>query len=225
VLDRIMQYQHASGGVFNYIGDDPGHPEPRPTLGTLNTTFFGQLMLALDWREPALAAGRWVMGWVNANRPHMAQGLLYTNTALDGTLVTDIGPGERYGKVVDLVAPRQEFWQVGTAMAYLVDLYEAMVARLDHPAHEARPYLDAALALLNFETRMPLETHSGACGKVGWGAGELLRAGRAWRRRPVTWVEQAYRAAERVAIFTFLENQLPDGGYPPLHYPLRDDCP
>ena len=68
VIDRIMQYQHASGGVFNYIGDDPAHPEPRATLGTLNTTFFGQLMLALDWREPALAAGRWVLGWVEANR-------------------------------------------------------------------------------------------------------------------------------------------------------------
>jgi hypothetical protein len=156
----------------------------------------------------------------------MAQGLLYTNTALDGTLVTDVGPGERYGKVVDLVAPRQEFWQVGTAMAYLVDLYEAMVARWDHPAHEARPHLDAALALLNFETRMPLETYLwGSKCKVGWGAGELLRVLVERGGVDPTWVEQAYRVAERVAIFTFLENQLPDGGYPPLHYPLRDDCP
>jgi hypothetical protein len=226
VLDRIMQYQHASGGVFNYIGDDPRRPEPRPTLGTLNTTFFGQLMLALDWREPALAAGRWVLGWVTANRPHMAEGLLYTNLTLDGALVTDIGPGERYGKVVDLVAPRQEFWQVGTAMAYLVDLYEAMVTRWDFAEREARPYLDAALALLNFETRMPLETYLwGSKCKVGWGAGEMLRVLVQRGGVDPTWVEQAYRVAERVAIFTFLENQLPDGGFPALHYPLRDDCP
>ena len=38
-------------------------------------------------------------------------------------------------------------------------------------------------------------------------------------------IEQTYRVAERVAIFTFLENQLPDGGFPPLHYPTRDDSP
>ena len=77
----------------------------------------------------------------------------------DGLLVTDVAPGERYGNVVDLVAPRQEFWQVGTAMAFLVDLYEAMATRWDAPEAEARPYLDAAIMLLEFERRMPLETY------------------------------------------------------------------
>ena len=33
VIDRIMQYQHASGGVFNYIGDDPAHLEPQRDAG------------------------------------------------------------------------------------------------------------------------------------------------------------------------------------------------
>ncbi len=226
VLDRIMQYQHASGGVFNYIGDDPAHPEPRPTLGTLNTTFFGQLMLALDWQEPALAAGRWVLGWVEANRGPMAHGLLYSNVTPDGELVTGIASGERYGNVVDLVAPRQEFWQVGTAMAFLVDMYEAMVTRWGATDAAARPYLDAALALLEFESRMPLETYLwGSKCKVGWGAGELLRVLVEQGVDDPALIEQIYRVAERVAVFTFLENQLPDGGFPPLHYPARDDSP
>lgn len=37
-------------------------------------------------------------------------------------------------------------------------------------------------------------------------------------------LERAYRVAERVAIFTFLDNQLPDGGWSCMHYPLSDDC-
>jgi hypothetical protein len=167
-----------------------------------------------------------VLGWVAANREHMADGLLYTNMTLDGALVTEVAPGERYGQVVDLVAPRQEFWQVGTAMAYLVDLYEALTGRWDATEAEARPYLDAAVALLEFESRMPLETYLwGSKCKVGWGAGELLRVLVERRMGDPTLVEQAYLVAERVAIFTFLENQLAGGGFPPLHYPLRDDCP
>ncbi|NQT14893.1 MAG: hypothetical protein HQ582_19215, partial [Planctomycetes bacterium] len=48
VVERILQYQHQpSGGVFNYIGDDPGTVEEQATIGSLNTTFFGHLMVAL----------------------------------------------------------------------------------------------------------------------------------------------------------------------------------
>ena len=38
-------------------------------------------------------------------------------------------------------------------------------------------------------------------------------------------VEKAYRAAERVAVLTFLDNQLPHGGWPCMHYPLSDEIP
>ena len=238
VLDRVLQYQHPCGGVFHYIGDDPQHPAPPSTIGTLNTTFFGHLMIALDMRERAVAAGKWVRQWVDANREAMAEGRLYTQMTPDGRLVTDIPANERIGKLVDVERPKQEFWQVGTAMAYLVVLYDTMRTRWGVSAEEARPLLDAALALLDFESTMPLDTYlwPSKC-KVGWGAGELMRVlvqhgGDCPSFREAKTglspcvepdlLEKAYRVAERVAMFTFMDNQLPDGGWSCMHYPLSD---
>ena len=227
VIDRILQYQHKpSGGVFHYIGDDPRHVEEQPTLGSLNTTFFGHFMLAVDLREQAMAAGEWVRRWAEANREHMARGLIYTLVTPDGELVTDVAPGERIGKILDAEHPKQEFWHVGTAMAYLVDLYEAMRTRWGCSDEQARPYLDAALELLDFEATMPLDTYlwPSKC-KVGWGAGELLRVLVQHGLGDAQTLEDAYRVAERVALFTFMDNQLPHGGWPPMHYPLSDEIP
>ena len=227
VIDRILQYQHGpSGGVFNYIGDDPDRVEQQPTTGSLNTTFFGHLMIALDIRRQAMSAGEWVRRWVDANRQHMAAGLLYTQVTPAGELVTEIGPGERIGKVVDTRQPKQEFWQVGTTMAYLVVLYDVMRRRWDCAEDQARPFLDAALALLDFEARMPLDTYlwPSKC-KVGWGAGELLRVLVQYGLGSQETLEKAYRVAERVAMFTFMDNQLPHGGWPAMHYPLSEQVP
>jgi hypothetical protein len=243
VLERILQYQHKpSGGAFAYIGDDPKRVEPPPVIGSLNTTFFGHLMIALDMRGEALAAGDWVRRWIEANREPLQRGMLLTQMTPDGRLVSEIRPGERISKVLDNKQPKQEFWHVGTAMAYLAVLYDTMRSRWSYTAEQARPYLDAALVLLDFESTMPLDTYlwPSKC-KVGWGAGELLRvlvqyqlAGNGDRHPltvpvPVsaeeTTVETAYRVAERVAMFTFLDNQLPHGGWPAMHYPLSQSAP
>jgi hypothetical protein len=226
VLDRILQYQDRSGGVFASIGDDPRKIEPQAVVGSLNTTFFGHLMIALDLREQAVAAGDWVRGWVEANREPMARGVLYTQMTPAGALVTEVRPGERIAKVVDIRSPKQEFWHVGTAMAYLAVLYEALCDRWGQPAEQARPYLDAALALLDFESTMPLDTYlwPSKC-KVGWGAGELLRVLVRFRPADAATAEKAYRVAERVAMFTFLDNQLAGGGWPSMHYPLGEEIP
>lgn len=227
VVERILQYQHRpSGGVFACIGDDPKHIEPQPAIGSLNTTFFGHLMIALDRRDEALAAGEWVRRWVAANRQHLARGALYTQMTPDGQLLTDVAPGERISKIVDTQHPKQEFWHVGTAMAYLAVLYDTMQARWGATAEQARPYLDAALALLDFEATMPLDTYlwPSKC-KVGWGAGELLRVLVQYGWEEQATLEKAYRVAERVAVFTFLDNQLPDGGWPAMHYPLSEQIP
>jgi hypothetical protein len=226
VLDRILQYQHDSGGVFHFIGDDPRKPEPPRTVGSLNTTFFGQLMLALDIRDRALAAGEWVRQWVDANQQHLECGRLYTQVTHDGQLVTDIGPGETISKMLDNVRPKQEFWTVGTTIAYLTDLYEVMRTQWNDSQEKASPYLEAALKLLEFESTMPLETYlwPSKC-KVGWGAGELLRVLVEQRVGTPQQIESAYRVGERVATFTFLDSQLPDGGWACMHYPLRDDIP
>lgn len=227
VIDRVLQYQHQpSGGVFHYIGDDPDHVEEQATIGTLNTTFFGHLMIALDIREQAISSGQWVRRWVDANRQHMAGGLLYTLMTPDGELVREVGPGQRISKLVDTRNPKQEFWNVGTAMAYLAVLYDVMRTRWDYTEEQARPYLDAALALLDFEANMPLDTYlwPSKC-KVGWGAGELLRVLVEHGLGSPQMIEKTYCVAERVAMFTFMDNQLPHGGWPAMHYPLSDQIP
>ncbi len=227
VIDRVLQYQHGpSGGAFHFIGDDAAAPEFPATLGTLNTTFFGQAMLALDLREQAVAAGEWVRRWVEANRRPMQEGRLYAAMTPDGQLVTDVGPGEEMTRLVDLHRPKQEFWQVGTSMAHLATLYDTMRRRWGCAEEQARPMLDAALALLDFERRMPLDTYlwPSKC-KVGWGAGELLRVMVEHGLGGDAVYARLYSVAERVALFTFLDNQLPDGGFAPMHYPLDARAP
>lgn len=227
VLDRILQHWHAaSGGCFHYIGDDPARPETPATVGTLNTTFFGQLMVALDMRREALGAAEWVRRWVEANRGPMAAGQLFSLMTPEGRLITDAPPGTRLARVTDTRAPKQEFWNAGTAMAYLALVYDVMQDRWGEPEEKARPYLEAALALLDFETAMPLETclWPSKC-KVGWGAGELLRVLVKHRPGDAERMERAYRVAERVAVFTFLDNQLAHGGWAPMHYPLDERAP
>jgi hypothetical protein len=183
-------------------------------------------MIALDMREQAVAAGDWVRRWVESNRDPLQCEQLFTQVTLDGRLVTEIGPGQRISKIVDTQHPKQEFWHVGTAMAYLAALYETMRTRWGCTAEQARPYLDAALALLDFEAAMPLDTYlwPSKC-KVGWGAGELLRILVRFQLADEATKERAYRVAERVAMFTFLDNQLAHGGWPPMHYPLSETVP
>jgi len=38
-------------------------------------------------------------------------------------------------------------------------------------------------------------------------------------------IEKAYEVSAKVAKFTFLDNQLPTGGWSCMHYPLEDDIP
>ena len=156
----------------------------------------------------------------------MSRGVIYTQMTTSGNLVTEVAPGEKITKVLDLESPKQEFWQVGTLMAYLCVLYDEMVSRWAFPEDKAQPYLDAALELLEFETAMPLDTYlwPSKC-KVAWGAGELLRVlvEHEWKDRQA--IDKAYQVAERVAIFTFMDNQLGDGAWPAMHYPLSELAP
>ncbi len=227
VVKRLLQYQHKSGGVFNYIGDDPVRIEEQPTLGTLNTSFFGHLMIALDRREEAVKAGDWLCRFVQANKEHIAQrGVMYTNMTPGGALVTDIKPGGKISGLVNNKDAKQEFWQVGTVMAYLAVLYDKMRSNWTRSQREAQACLDSALRLLDFEDTMPLDTYlwPSKC-KVGWGAGELLRVLVKYNVGSEEQIEKAYRAAKKVAIFTFMDNQLPNGGWSCMHYPLSESAP
>ena len=227
VLGRILQYQHESGGVFNYVGDDPHSIEQQPTLSILDTTFFGHLMIALEMEEQAIRSADWLCGFVQANRASIAEkGLMYTGMTPDGDLVTDVGPDEKMAKVVDNVDAKQQFWQPGTIMAYLAVLYEKLRDDWGYSADAAQKYLDNALILLDFEDTMPLYTYlwPSKC-KVGWGAGEVLRILAKYEKGTQEQMEKSYRAAKNVAIFTFMDNQLPHGGWSCMHYPLSESAP
>jgi hypothetical protein len=222
VIERIFQYQHSSGGTFNYIGDDPGHVEEQATLGTLNSSFFGHLMVALGEKDRALATGEFLRRFVEANREYIPQGLFYTQMTPAGELITEAEPGQRYSRVVQAMEPKQEFWQTGTTMAYLAVLYEAVREQWGGEA-QARPYLEAALELLPFDAMQPLEGYlwPSKC-KVGWGTGELLRVLCKYGLGTDEQVEDAYQVARKVAIHTFLRSQLPHGGWSAMHYPLSE---
>ncbi|MBM3212967.1 hypothetical protein FJZ33_12150, partial [Candidatus Poribacteria bacterium] len=156
VIKRILQYRHSSGGVFNYIGDDPAKVEEQPAIGPLNTSFFGHLMIYLNMKAEAIKTGEWLCNFVQANKKYMSeQGVMYTNMTPEGLLVTDIKPGGKISGMVDNKAPKQEFWQVGTTMAYLAVLYEKMLDSWGFKEDQVQDYLDNALALLDFEDTMP----------------------------------------------------------------------
>ena len=227
VIERIFQYQHSSGGVFNYIGNDPSVVEEQATLGTLNTSFFGHLMVYLGERARALRAGDFLLRFVEANRPHVeVERCFYTLMTPEGKLVTDVKAGEFYGKQVSHRLPKQEFWQMGTTAAYLAVLYEAMREKWGDGEVAARPYLDAALSLMPFEAAMPMETYlwPSKC-KAGWGAAEVLRLLLKYGLGSPARIEDAYQVARKTAMFTFLGNQLPNGGWSAMHYPLSELVP
>jgi len=227
ILQRILQYQHKSGGAFNYIGEDPKNVEEQPTIGSLNTSFFGHLMIALDRKREAMKAGDWIRKLVDMNAKDMKEeGVMYTQVTTEGELVKDVREGERISKTVNNRDPKQEFWQVGTSMAYLCSLYEAMKEKWGYSEDAAEPYLRSAVKLMEFENTMPLETYlwPSKC-KVGWGAGELLRLLIKYKKKDEVLIGMALRACKRVAIFTFIDNQLPSGGWSCLHYPLSESVP
>jgi hypothetical protein len=184
-------------------------------------------MVALDMRKQAIEAGDWICRFVEANEENMLKkGFMFTQMALGGDLVTDVKPGERITKVVDNKSPKQAFWHVGTSMAYLCVLYDTLRTHWSCGEKQSRRYLECALKLLDFEVSMPLYTYlwPSKC-KVGWGAGELLRVLAKYGKCTEEEIEKAYCVCEKVAVFTFIDNQLPNGGWSCMHYPQHDLAP
>jgi hypothetical protein len=228
VMKRIRQYQDmATGGCFYYIGEDPANPVWPDFIDVGNTAFFGELCLALDLRNEALRAGAWMLKLVQDNGVHMSgEGTFYCLTDRQGQLVTDVKPGEVIFKTVNNRDSNQMGWNIGCCMAFLADLYHAMREKWGYKTEDSRPYLDAALRLTDFENSMPLVTYfyPSKC-KVIWGAAALLGVLLKHGLGSETEFDKLYRICKRVFLFTFLGTQLPEGGWPGLHYPLTDDAP
>lgn len=202
--ERLLQYQHKCGGVANYI--DKGFPV---ALEPLNTTFFGQWALAAGLMDAAKKAGDWVAELVRLNEKHLKATpprLFYKREALTGKLVTRFAPGQRMNTMIDAVTVKQPSWVTGTCMALLADLYMA--------TKEAR-YLDGALKLAEFEKACDskLLFWPSKC-KVAWGGAELYR---------VTGDVAHRKIMADVVRTTFLDQQLPHGGWSHMFYPLAEN--
>jgi hypothetical protein len=110
-------------------------------------------------------------------------------------------------------------------MAYLCTLYDALVTKWNYSPNEVHYLIDDAIILLDFEETMPLYTYlwPSKC-KVAWGAGELLNILVKHKMRE-DLMERTYKIGEKVAIYTFIDNQIPDGSWSCLHYPLSENIP
>ena len=110
-------------------------------------------------------------------------------------------------------------------MVFVADLYDTMRDQWGFDVEETQEYLDAAIALLDFEDTMPLYTYffPSKC-KVAWGTGALLRVLLKYGLGSQEQLDQLYRANKRVFVYTFLGSQLPDGSWPPVNYPGGRRC-
>lgn len=230
VRERMHQYlDPATGTVYPYIGEDPEHPEFPDGSNVMLCTFFGEYAIAAGSREAATAAGQWLLSLIEQNADFMSeQGRFYWTTDRTGTIDTQVGRGEEYNKALTTRPTSQANypgWVTGSCMAFLADIYDALVTEWDSP-DEAAPYLDAARRLASYEASMPLETYffPSKC-KVAWGAGRLLSALIAHQVDDEDAIDNAYRIGKRTYLYTFLGNRLSSGGWGPEYYPHSSDSP
>jgi len=178
------------------------------TFNPLFTSFFGEWALAAGLDRPAKKAGDSIVRMVDLNKPHMRDsGRFYYNYDYKaGKLATECGPGDCLNTFIDVVGTKQHFYHIGTAMAFLADLYKA--------TQESR-YLEAAEELADFERRLnPVGLRWPSYCKIGWGAGELYGA---------TGKPEHRIAAANVSHITFMAAQKASGGWSHMFYPVRGD--
>jgi hypothetical protein len=228
VKSRILEFQSkVSGGVFDYIGDDPAAPEFPNEITVAPTSVFGHYALAADLEQPALAAGDWLVNLVRQNEAHLVANTFYTSTDADGLLVTDVEPGSEFDYLIDMGASAiQATWRLGISMGFLADLYDTIVLRWPASEEKAEVYLDAALRLLEFQSRMPVEAYVtlNAC-KLAWGAGRLLDVLLKHGLGDLATYDRLYRCARRVYMHTFLGSRRSDGSWTHDFYPLDTSAP
>ncbi len=144
---------------------------------------------------------------------------------LDGNLVTDIDSDDPNG-AVNLIDRAQPTWQTGTILAYLSVLYDTLREKWGYSDSDAEKYLKATYPVIDFEDRMSYYTYfwPSKC-KVAWGGGELLRVLLKYEKGSDELKEKAYKATKNTVLYTFIDNQLPNGKWANEHYPLSKNIP
>ncbi len=200
---RAFEYQHESGGVFANIDEDPAEE-----LEPLNTSFFGQWALAGNMIDRARRAAEWLAEMVGLNEKHLSQEppcIYYKRRASDGSLVTEFPNDHEMNYAIRADKIKQPSWVSGTSMALLADVYRVTGEEV---------FLDAALKLADYEARCdPAQVFWPAKCKVAWGLGQLYA---------VTHNPEHRRLCANVNRITFMESQLPRGGWAKMFYPLEE---
>jgi hypothetical protein len=204
VRQEVLTYQHECGGVWGNKDKD----EYMQSLNPLVPSFFTEWALAAGLGDAAKRSADFLAMMVDQNRTHMSSepGRFYLNyDPREERLVTEANPGGDINCFVDTTRPKQQFYQIGTAMAGLACAYRAL--------GEER-HLQAALKLAEFENRLEPEglRWPSYC-KIGWGAAELYG---------VTGMPAHRVMASNVAEKTFIAAQTADGGWENMIYPLKD---
>jgi hypothetical protein len=202
--EEILTYQDFAGGVFGNK-DDPKYME---TQNPLLASFFVEWASAAGLSSAAKASADFIAMLVTQNLLHMVEdpGCFYFSyDPMKRDLIYEPLPGGKINCYVDTIGSKQQFYQIGTAMAALANHYvEGEVAR----------HIEAALFLADFVERLnPEGLRWPSYCKIGWGAAALYRA---------TGYPDHRRMAAGVSEVTFMESQTPDGGWAGMYYPLAD---
>ena len=202
--EEVLTYQHSCGGVWG----NKDKSEYMESITPLVTSFFTEWALAAGLVEPAERSADFLAMLVEKNQPYMSTrpGRFYFNyDPREERLITEPKPGEEINCFVDTVKPKQQFYQIGTSMAALADMYAT--------THKKR-HLEAALRLAEFEARLnPRGLRWPSYCKIGWGAAHLYS---------VTAQPEHRISAANVSEITFISSQLESGGWADFYYPLRD---
>jgi hypothetical protein len=189
-LEFILRFRDTdSGGFFSERPADDGGSR----IDSLTTSFNGRACLYLGRRDEALAAGDFLLRFLEL-QPE--DGRFYSSYVPEKGLVTSPGEGEEaLHYVVDSAQERQWYFFVGHPAGYLSELYA--LTGDDRYRRGAESYFAFAVSC-----REDVYAHPPS-GKLGWGSAASFRATR----------DVAFRdAAERIADY-LLSIQNPDGSW------------
>ena len=202
--EEVLTYQDFAGGVFGNKDD----PKYMAVQNPLLASFFVEWATAAGLLGPAKASTDFLAMLVGQNLPHMVDepGRFYFSyDPVKRDLITEPPPGGNINCFVDTMGEKQQFYQIGTAMAALANFY----IECGTPRH-----LEAALFLADFVERLnPRGLHWPSYCKIGWGAAALYRA---------TGSPEHRKMAAGVSETTFIGSQTARGGWEDMYYPIVD---
>jgi hypothetical protein len=202
--EEVLTYQDTAGGVFGNKDD----PKYLAVQNPLLASFFVEWATAAGLLDVAKASADFLAMLVGQNLPHMVDepSRFYFNyDPIKRDLITEPSPDGKINCFVDTLGEKQQFYQIGTAMAALANYY----LEGGSPRH-----LEGALFLADFEEGLNREglRWPSYC-KIGWGGAALYRA---------TGSPEHRKMAARVSEVTFMGSQTAGGGWEDMYYPLVD---